>query len=138
MPGFWIFMYRLSPFTYLISALLSTGLANTAVTCASNEWVNITPPNGQTCSEYLTKYIDTAGGYLQNSSATDACSYCSVADTNVFLASISSSYDTRWRDFGIGMAFIAFNIAASLFLYWLVRMPKGKKDKTEKTKKDKK
>ncbi|KAK6065954.1 ABC-2 type transporter [Seiridium cupressi] len=132
MPGFWIFMYRVSPFTYLISALLSTGLANTSVACASNELVSISPPSGQTCGEYMSKYIDATGGYLLDSSATDSCSYCSIADTNVFLSSVSSSYDTRWRDFGIGMAFIVFNIAAALFLYWLVRMPKGKKDAKEK------
>ncbi|EEY17830.1 multidrug resistance protein CDR1 [Verticillium alfalfae VaMs.102] len=55
------------------------------------------------------------------------CNYCPIADTNVFLDAVSASYDNRWRDFGIGMVYIAFNIAASLALYWLVRMPKGKK-----------
>lgn len=139
MPGFWIFMYRVSPFTYLISALLSTGLANTNVTCASNEMVQFTPPAGQNCGDYMADYISVAGGYLQDKNATDTCNFCSIADTNVFLTSISSSYDHRWRDFGIGMVFIVFNIVASLGLYWLVRMPKGTKDKTEKgDKKEKK
>ncbi|UKZ47949.1 ZEB2-regulated ABC transporter 1 [Trichoderma virens] len=129
MPGFWIFMYRLSPFTYWISAVLSTGLANTHVTCSGNELVHLNPPSGQTCGEYLDKFITAAGGYLQDANATTDCSYCPIADTNVFLTSVSSSYSHRWRDFGIGMAYIIFNIAASLFLYWLVRMPKkwGKK-----------
>ncbi|KAH6658751.1 ABC-2 type transporter-domain-containing protein [Truncatella angustata] len=134
MPGFWIFMYRVSPFTYLISAMLSTGLANTAVTCATNELVSIVPPSGQTCGEYLGAYMSAAGGYVVDSNATESCSFCSIAETNVFLTSISSSYANRWRDFGIGMVYIAFNIAAALFLYWLVRMPKGKNDKTEKKK----
>lgn len=130
MPGFWVFMYRVSPFTYWVSAVLSTGLANTHVTCSSNELVHLEPPSGQTCGEYLSTFIDAAGGYLKDSNATSDCSYCPIADTNVFLTSVSSSYDHRWRDFGIGMAFIVFNIAASLFLYWLVRMPKkwGKKN----------
>ncbi|KAL7928573.1 ABC-2 type transporter domain-containing protein [Trichoderma chlorosporum] len=129
MPGFWIFMYRLSPFTYWVSAVLSTGLANTSVTCSSNELVHLDPPSGQTCGEYLGNFITAAGGYLQDSNATADCSYCPIADTNVFLTSVSSSYSHRWRDFGIGLAYIVFNIAASLFLYWLVRMPKkwGKK-----------
>ncbi|KAJ4865463.1 ABC-2 type transporter domain-containing protein [Trichoderma breve] len=129
MPGFWIFMYRLSPFTYWISAVLSTGLANTSVTCSANELVHLNPPSGQTCGEYLGDFITAAGGYLQDANATEGCSYCPIADTNVFLTSVSSSYSHRWRDFGIGMAYIIFNIAASLFLYWLVRMPKkwGKK-----------
>ncbi|OTA01456.1 PDR-type ABC transporter [Trichoderma parareesei] len=129
MPGFWIFMYRVSPFTYWVSAVLSTGLANTHVTCSDNELVHLDPPSGQTCGEFLDNFISAAGGYLQDTNATSDCSYCPIADTNVFLASVSSSYSHRWRDFGIGMAYIAFNIAASLFLYWLVRMPKkwGKK-----------
>lgn len=129
MPGFWVFMYRVSPFTYWVSAVLSTGLANTHVTCSSNELVHLEPPSGQTCGDYLSNFIGAAGGYLKDSNATSDCSYCPIADTNVFLTSVSSSYSHRWRDFGIGMVFIIFNIAASLFLYWLVRMPKklGKK-----------
>ncbi|KAL7948144.1 ABC-2 type transporter domain-containing protein [Trichoderma barbatum] len=129
MPGFWIFMYRLSPFSYWVSSVLSVGLANTHVTCAANELVHLDPPSGETCGEYLGNFITAAGGYLQDSNATTDCSYCPIADTNVFLTSISSNYAHRWRDFGIGMVYIVFNIAASLFLYWLVRMPKkwGKK-----------
>ncbi|KAG8167727.1 hypothetical protein KVR01_003416 [Diaporthe batatas] len=128
MPRFWIFMYRVSPFTYLISSVLSTGLANTAVRCSSNEYVHFDPPANQTCAAYMSDYISAAGGYLENPTATADCSFCSVENTNAFLASISSSFDNRWRDFGIGMVYIVFNIVAALFLYWLVRMPKkGKK-----------
>ncbi|CAI4212456.1 unnamed protein product, partial [Parascedosporium putredinis] len=86
------------------------------------------------CGEYLQNYTAIAGGYVLNEDATSDCNFCQIRDTNVFLSSISSNYDNRWRDWGIGMAFIVFNIAASLALYWLVRMPKGKKMK--KTKKE--
>ncbi|KAK8129017.1 ABC transporter CDR4 [Apiospora sp. TS-2023a] len=129
LPGFWIFMYRVSPFTYFASAMLSTGLANTAVTCSAAELVKFNPPAGSTCGTYLDKYVSTVGGYIVDKGATTACQYCPMATTNAFLAQLNSSYDTRWRDFGIGMVYIVFNIAASLFLYWLVRMPKGKKEK---------
>ncbi|CAK7198611.1 Multidrug resistance protein [Sporothrix eucalyptigena] len=128
MPGFWIFMYRISPFTYLISSMLSTGLANTNVVCSANEYIVFDPPSGQTCSDYMASYISQAGGYLQDPSAISNCNFCTVSDTNVFLTSISSSYAHRWRDFGIGMVYIVVNLAASLALYWLVRMPKGKKN----------
>ncbi|KAG9253600.1 ABC-2 type transporter-domain-containing protein [Emericellopsis atlantica] len=134
LPGFWIFMYRLSPFTYLISAIMSTGLANTAVTCNTNEIVEIFPPNGLSCYEYLYEggYVPQMGGNLLNPNGTSSCDFCPLGSTNEFLARISSSYDNRWRDFGIGMVYIVFNIGASLALYWLVRMPKGKKNKKEK------
>lgn len=129
MPGFWIFMYHVSPFTYLVSSMLSTGLANTKVTCAANEYVFINPPDGQTCAQYLNDYIGVAGGYLLDENKTSGCEYCPIANTNVFLTSISSSYAHRWRDFGIGMVYIGINIVAALFLYWLIRMPKVKKIK---------
>lgn len=131
MPGFWIFMYRVSPFTYLISSLMATGLANTDVTCSSNEYVVFDPPSNQTCGDYMSTYIDSVGGYVANPDATSGCNYCTIADTNVFLASISSSYDRRWRDWGISLVYILVNIVAALALYWLIRMPKGKKSKKQ-------
>jgi ABC-type multidrug transport system permease subunit len=131
MPGFWIFMYRVSPFTYLVSAIMATGLANTEVTCAANEYVVFDPVKGQNCGAYLQDYVAAAGGYVLNESATSDCQYCPMKDTNVFLKALSSSYDNRWRDWGIGMVYIVVNIVASLGLYWLVRMPKGKKQKQQ-------
>ncbi|KAK2021293.1 hypothetical protein LX32DRAFT_733542 [Colletotrichum zoysiae] len=127
MPGFWIFMYRVSPFTYLLSAILSTGLANSKVTCSFNEYVHFSPPNNETCGSYMSGYMNAMGGYLQDPTARTDCSFCTLDSTNTFLTSISSHFDHRWRDFGIGMVYIVFNIFAALGLYWLVRMPKGKK-----------
>jgi ATP-binding cassette subfamily G (WHITE) protein 2 (PDR) len=92
LPRFWIFMYRVSPFTYLINAMLSVAVANTNVVCANNEYLTFEPLKGQTCGEYMEAYINVAKGYLQDPNATDSCSYCSVSDTNVFLASVQSYY----------------------------------------------
>lgn len=133
-PHFWIFMYRVSPFTYLVSGMLSASVANTQVVCAANEYLRFDPPSGQTCNEYLQPYIDLVGGYVTNGDATSQCSFCSVNDSNSFLASTGVYYADRWRNFGIMWAFIIFNIFAALGVYWLARMPKGKKVK--KTKKE--
>lgn len=127
LPGFWIFMYRASPITYWISALLSTSMAHAKVTCASNELVQVRPPDNQTCQEFLGRFVDQAGGYLVNGDATDNCRYCPISTTDEFLGMINADYNNRWRDFGIGMVFIVFNIAAAVFFYWLIRMPKGSK-----------
>ncbi|KAG7286404.1 ZEB2-regulated ABC transporter 1 [Staphylotrichum longicolle] len=126
MPRFWIFMYRVSPFTYLVSAMLSTAVANTDVVCAANEMKHFFPPDGMTCGEYMSNYIGTVGGYLVDANTTQECSYCTVDKTNTFLHSVGSNYDDRWRYFGILWAFIVFNIFAALGLYWLVRVPKKK------------
>lgn len=125
LPGFWIFMYRVSPFTYLVSGMMSTGLANTKVVCASIEYLHFDPPAGQTCSEYLGPYISTAGGYFTNGNATTDCHFCPLADTNAFLTSVSANYADRWRNFGLMWVFILFNIVGAVFMYWLVRVPKS-------------
>ncbi|KIW02434.1 uncharacterized protein PV09_06248 [Verruconis gallopava] len=124
-PGFWIFMYRVSPFNYLVDAFLSVGVANTKITCASNEYLHFQPLEGQTCSQYMSRYINNFGGYLENPDATSNCSFCTTSDTNAFLASINASYSHRWRNFGIMWAYVVFNVAAALLLYYLVRVPKG-------------
>ncbi|KIX10697.1 uncharacterized protein Z518_01781 [Rhinocladiella mackenziei CBS 650.93] len=127
MPGFWVFLYRVSPLSYWVSAVLSTGIANVDVTCANNEYTILSPPEGQTCGQYMDDYISRVGGYLLDSDAMSHCQYCKIKDTNVFLAAVSSEYADRWRNFGILWVYIGFNIVASLALYWLVRMPKGKR-----------
>ncbi|KAL2890097.1 ABC transporter CDR4 [Ceratocystis lukuohia] len=123
-PGFWIFMYRVSPFTYLSSGMLSVGLANTNVVCADNEYLSFEPLEGQTCGEYMAAWINKEGGYLLNSNATTDCQYCSISDTNIYLSSVSASYGDRWRNIGLLAVYIVFNAVAALAIYWLVRVPK--------------
>jgi ATP-binding cassette subfamily G (WHITE) protein 2 (PDR) len=86
--------------------MLSIGIANTKIHCADNEFVNFNPPSGQTCGDYMRPWINKAGGYLQNPSATNQCAFCTYDDTNVFLSQVGSSYSHVWRDFGILWAFI--------------------------------
>lgn len=124
LPGFWIFMYRISPFTYLVDGMLSTGLANNNIVCSSIELLNFEPPKGQTCGQYMQPYISTLGGYLTNPNATQRCEFCTASSTNVYLTQLSSQYSTRWRNFGVMWAYVLFNIAMALFLYWLARVPK--------------
>lgn len=136
MPRFWIFMYRVSPLTYLIDALLSTGVANVDIRCSNTELVTFTPPQGLTCGQYMTPYLNVAGtGYLTDPSATDECHFCQFSYTNDFLATVSSKYYRRWRNYGIFICFIVFDYVAGIFLYWLARVPKtnGKIAKNGKT-----
>jgi ABC-type multidrug transport system permease subunit len=132
LPGFWIFMYRVSPFTYLVSGVMSTGIANTQVVCADIEYLHFDPPSGETCGTYLNDYIKGMGGYLLDTNATTDCSFCSLSDTNTFLSQVSSYYSQRWRNFGLLFVYIAFNVAGAIFFYWLVRVPKNSKKKVKK------
>ncbi|KAI1134643.1 ABC-2 type transporter-domain-containing protein [Hypoxylon sp. FL0543] len=132
-PRFWIFMYRVSPFSYLVSAMLSVAVANTHVECAPNEYVHFDPPAGMNCSQYLDPYKTAVGGYIESGTEgrTSDCSFCTIYETNVYLAQAGSYYSDRWRNFGILWAYIVFNIFGALFLYWLTRVPKGKKKETK-------
>ncbi|CAL3967330.1 unnamed protein product [Diplocarpon coronariae] len=130
MPRFWIFMYRVSPFSYLVAGMLSTGLANVRVTCSDIEYLFVEPANNSTCGEYFASYIEASGGYLTNPLATNRCQFCSVADTNTLLSDLGIEYSTRWRDFGLLWVYIFFNVGMALLMYWWLRVPKiSKKDK---------
>ena len=104
LPGFWIFMYDVSPFRYLVGGMLSTGVANTNIVCAANELVKFQPPPDQTCANW-TAPIQALAGYLDpltaNNMAPQECSYCPLSSTNQFLQLVSYGYGERWRDFGI-------------------------------------
>ncbi|OKL58430.1 Multidrug resistance protein CDR1 [Talaromyces atroroseus] len=128
MPGFWIFMYRVSPFTYLVQSMLSTGLSGTTVTCAANEYITFNPaPGFATCASYMQDYINANGGYLKVPDATSDCQFCTISETDVYLASVESYFSQAWRNFGLMWVYIAFNVAGAVFIYWLARVPKGKK-----------
>ncbi|KAH7413485.1 putative ABC transporter CDR4 [Cadophora sp. MPI-SDFR-AT-0126] len=125
LPGFWIFMYRVSPLTYLVSAVASTGLSGRPVRCSSNEIATMQPPPNLTCGSYLSAYASASGGAIYNPDATSDCQFCTAKIADQFLSSVAISYSTRWRDYGIGFAFIVFNIAAAVLLYYFVRVRKG-------------
>ena len=123
LPGFWLFMYRVSPLTYLVAGWAATGLSGRMVDCADNELAQFDPPPSQTCGEYLADYISAgAVGQLENPEATSQCRYCPLSTSDQFLASVNISYDERWRNFGIGWAYIVFNIAAAVLLYYMFRV----------------
>ncbi|KAF6817466.1 ABC multidrug transporter [Colletotrichum sojae] len=124
LPGFWIFMYRVNPLTYVVEGFLSVSLADAPVTCSPNELLDFAAPAGSTCGEYMEAYIRANGGYLVDAGATD-CRYCGTAETNAFLAGMNMSFGNRWRDFGFIWAFCVFNVFGAAALYWVMRVPKN-------------
>jgi ATP-binding cassette subfamily G (WHITE) protein 2 (PDR) len=122
LPGFWVFMYRVSPFTYWIGGIVATGLAGREVICSSTETSVFDPPSGQSCGEYLAPYLRTAAGTLQNPNDTAQCQYCSVQTSDQFLAGVNIFWGERWRNFGIVWAFVIFNIAMAVLTYYLFRV----------------
>ncbi|KAG9240469.1 putative ABC transporter CDR4 [Calycina marina] len=123
LPGFWIFMYRVSPLTYLISAVASTGLNGRIITCSTNELAIMQPgTDGQTCGDYLDAYAAAAGGSIYNPLATSDCQYCTITTVAQYLEGVAITYDTRWRNYGIGFSFIVFNICVAVLSYYFIRV----------------
>ncbi|KXT02246.1 hypothetical protein AC578_5083 [Pseudocercospora eumusae] len=131
LPGFWIFMYRVSPFTYLVSGMLSAGLANAPLVCAPEEYLRFAPPQHMNCSDYLAPYIAERTGYLTPDSMSSMveCVFCTGSETNTFLKSVSSEYRFRWRNLGIFWVYVIFNMVAAVGIYWLVRVRSRKSTK---------
>ncbi|KAI9428628.1 pleiotropic drug resistance ABC transporter [Lactarius indigo] len=108
--GGWKWMYRTSPYSYLMEGLLA------------QEYVTVRPPRGQTCRQYLSKFISTTGGYVMNPSATDNCQFCSYRTTDEFLRSNSNIFwSHHWRNFGFMWIYIGFNIFAVYAMTYIFR-----------------
>ncbi|EJD01729.1 uncharacterized protein FOMMEDRAFT_126887 [Fomitiporia mediterranea MF3/22] len=108
--GWWKWMYHLSPYTYLVEGLLGQAIGKMEINCSPIELVPISPPDGQTCAQYMNAFISFAGGYLTNPNATSSCQFCAFRTTDQFMAaSFNMFYSHRWRDFGLLMTYIAFN-----------------------------
>ncbi|KAF6764440.1 ABC-2 type transporter-domain-containing protein [Ephemerocybe angulata] len=124
--GWWRWMYRLSPYTYLIEGLLGQVIGKQEINCAPVEFVSIRPPANMSCSEYLGPYMSFAGGYVTNPEATADCHFCSARTTDQFLElSFNIVYSHRWRNVGIMVAFVGFNIFAVYVLTYLFRIRTG-------------
>lgn len=110
------------PFTYWIGGIVATMLSGREVVCSDREISVFDPPSGQTCGQYLADYASAAGGVIRNPGALSGCEYCSLSNSDQFLAGASISFDQRWRNFGIIFAFIAFNVFIAVLTYWLFRV----------------
>jgi ABC-type multidrug transport system permease subunit/energy-coupling factor transporter ATP-binding protein EcfA2 len=126
LPRFWIFMYRVSPFTYYISGIGSTALHGRKVECSAAEMSILNPPAGQNCFQYLNEYSIAAGGLLSNPSATENCQYCSMSSADQYLAAREIYWGDRWRNYGIFWCYFIFNILAAISLYYLFRVRSSK------------
>lgn len=128
LPGFWIFMYRVSPLTYTVGGLAAAGLHDRAVLCSPIEMAIFDAPAGQTCGAYLQPFFARGSpGVLYNPSATTGCEYCPISNADQFLAASQISWGHKWRNFGIGWGYVFFNIAAAVVLYYVFRVRRPSK-----------
>ena len=124
LPGFWSFMYYVSPFTYWIGGIVSTVLHGRAVECSPAETLVFSPPGGMTCGEYLAPLSGKTPGVLQNPSDGESCRYCGFAVADQYLAGVDVFWADRWRNFGIVWAYIVFDVAMAIGLYYVFGVKK--------------
>lgn len=122
LPGFWIFMYRVSPFTYWVSGIVSTELHGRRIVCSEHEASVFNPPPGQTCGQYLQPFLLKAPGQLSNPDATQNCSYCTFSNADQYLAGSEIYWKDRWRNYGLVWVYVLFDLAMAVLLYYLFRV----------------
>ncbi|KAF8758804.1 ABC transporter [Rhizoctonia solani] len=99
-PKFWrVWLYQLDPFTHYLLPL---------------EFAVFQPPQGQTCLQWAGDFVNASVGYLDNPGSTSDCRYCPYEYGDDFYSGLGISFDTRWRDFGILIAFTVFNTIVTL------------------------
>jgi ATP-binding cassette subfamily G (WHITE) protein 2 (SNQ2) len=118
-PKFWrAWLYQLDPFTRLIGGMVVTELHDLPVICSPTELQKFSSLPGQSCGEYMQAFFERGGpGYLVDN-ATSACEYCAYRVGDQFYGGLELSFDNRWRDLGILIAFIGSNL---IFLFLGVR-----------------
>lgn len=127
MPKFWSsWIYWIDPFHYYIEGLAVNELANIKVECSDKDLLRFYPPPGQSCDEYTKAFFATPGvtGYLANPNAVqpEQCAYCTYRSGPDFYQTVLEwDASHKWRNFGILIAFFAFNYILFVILVYFRR-----------------
>ena len=112
MPVFWrTWMFQLVPFTRLIGGMVVSALHELPVVCKESELQAFQAPAGQTCGQYMQPFFERGGaGYIVDN-ATSSCQFCAYKVGDEFFEPLGFSFDNRWRDMWIFLAFLGSNLA---------------------------
>ncbi|CCE65438.1 hypothetical protein TPHA_0L00810 [Tetrapisispora phaffii CBS 4417] len=123
-PGFWKFMYRVSPYTYFIETFVSLLLHDRPVICDQGEYVPTSVVGQQNCGEFMEAYVEEFGGMIMNKKAKSVCAYCTYVVGDDFLTTENMSYHHRWRNFGLEFVYVGFNFFAMFFGFYFTYVGK--------------
>ncbi|PGH26589.1 hypothetical protein AJ80_01718 [Polytolypa hystricis UAMH7299] len=132
MNVFWRYwIYWLDPFNYLISGLLGGVLWDVKVQCKPEEMVQIPVPGGQTCGEYMAKFLETGAGYVLDASDMGSCAYCPFETGSEYAKTLNwAEKYYSWRDTGI-TALFCLSTYGCVFLMMKLRSKKTKSARSE-------
>jgi ABC-type multidrug transport system ATPase subunit len=126
LPYFWrSWMYHLDPFRYFMEGVITTALAPVTIKCKDDDLLKFMAPPGETCGSYTKDFLSYATGYIANpdslGTANDLCGYCQFSTGTQFLQTLEWDIKYRWRDFGILVGYLAFNVILCLIFVYLFR-----------------
>jgi len=124
LPHFWeSWMYPLDPFRYFMEGVITTALGPVTIRCTNDDFLKFFAPPGETCGTYMQAFLDTAPGYIANPNATGntLCEYCQYSTGTEFLDTLEWHIDNRWRDFGILIGYLLFNVLLCLVFVYIFR-----------------
>ena len=130
LPSFWrAWMYLVSPFFWIMEGMLGNAVGGVDVHCLPEEMNTINPPAGQTCDQYLNGFTSPQGdprggnGYFEQQS-DGSCLFCQYRMGDQYLSTVRMDAAGRYRDLGIIVAYIVFNVALLFGLFYLFRIRK--------------
>ncbi|KAK9472159.1 ABC-2 type transporter-domain-containing protein [Dipodascopsis tothii] len=126
MPSFWVFVYRVSPLTYVVQSLLGAILHDKPIVCEENQFSIFQPVPGMTCGDYAGEFADISGGYINNLDATANCQYCRYEIGDSWLSTVNIKYAYHWRNIGLLCAYLIFNTAFIFVGFYVFRIMKWK------------
>lgn len=120
---FWRYwLYYINPFKYLMGSLLVFNVWDTEVHCTDNEFAAFNSPNGSTCGQYLSSYMEGPGSRmdLTNPEATSDCRVCQYRMGSDYLYTLNlKAYYYGWRDAAI---VALFAISSYALVYFLMKL----------------
>ncbi|KAJ1981752.1 ATP-binding cassette transporter snq2, partial [Dimargaris xerosporica] len=116
MPAFWRrWMYWIDPYHYVIEGIMANDLYGRKVTCEDSELFTFEPPSGQTCAAYTEEFFKHNPGYLADPANDSECRYCPYTyGQDYYETMLGWSFAHRYRNFGIMLGFITFNLVLLL------------------------
>ncbi|KAJ0417268.1 ABC-2 type transporter-domain-containing protein [Aspergillus carlsbadensis] len=124
---YWI--YWMNPFNYLMGSLLTFTVFDVDIKCRESEFATFDPPNGSTCADYLSTFMQGMGARsnLINPEATEACQVCQYTRGSDYLYGLNLlDYYYGWRDVGI-IAIFVFSSYALVYGLMKLRTKASKK-----------
>ncbi|GAA5951529.1 hypothetical protein JCM21900_001592 [Sporobolomyces salmonicolor] len=124
MPGYYRWLYHVSPFQHYIRSMLGVILHGVPVQCADFEVVSFLSPPDLTCGNYTADYLASHSGYLLNPSSSSTCHFCPLSTGDDFLRALNISFSDRWRSLFVLLGYTCTNLVlAYVLVFYPPRIP---------------